>query len=57
MRCQCGARRRSSALENAPRLRWTEAVTEIGRNRVSDALYDDARTQFSDKELVDLTFR
>ena len=36
-------------------LAWTEAVTEIGRSGVSDALYDDARAQFTDKELVDLT--
>ena len=36
-------------------LAWTEAVTDIGRSGVSDALYDDARAQFSDKELVDLT--
>jgi len=36
-------------------LAWTEAVTEIGRGGVSDALYDEARAQFSDKELVDLT--
>ena len=37
-------------------LAWTEAVTEIGRRGVSDALYDEARAQFTDKELVDLTF-
>lgn len=36
-------------------LAWTEAVTEIGRAGVSDALYDEARALFSDKELVDLT--
>lgn len=36
-------------------LAWTEAVTEIGRNGVGDALYDEARAQFTDKELVDLT--
>lgn len=34
---------------------WTEAVTEIGRAGVSDAIYDNARTQFSDAELVNLT--
>jgi AhpD family alkylhydroperoxidase len=27
-------------------LAWTEAVTEIGRSGVSDALYDEARAQF-----------
>jgi AhpD family alkylhydroperoxidase len=36
-------------------LAWTEAVTEIGRSGVSDALYDEARAQFTDKDLVDLT--
>jgi AhpD family alkylhydroperoxidase len=36
-------------------LAWTEAVTNIGRDAVDDALYDDARAQFSEKELVDLT--
>lgn len=34
---------------------WTEVVTEIGRAGVSDALYDTARAQFSDAELVNLT--
>ena len=37
-------------------LAWTEAVTEIGRAGVSDALYDEMRTQLNEKELVDLTF-
>jgi AhpD family alkylhydroperoxidase len=36
-------------------LAWTEAVTNIGHSGVTDALYDDARTQFTEKELVDLT--
>jgi AhpD family alkylhydroperoxidase len=36
-------------------LAWTEAVTDIGRAGVSDALYDEARAQFSEKDLVDLT--
>ena len=36
-------------------LAWTEAVTDIGRNGVSDALYDEARAHFTDAELVDLT--
>ena len=43
-----------SARERAA-LAWTEAVTEIGRSGVSDALYDEARAHFTDKELVDLT--
>ena len=36
-------------------LAWTEAVTDIGRSGVNDALYDEALTQFSEKQLVDLT--
>lgn len=36
-------------------LEWTEAVTEIGRAGVPDALYESARAQFSDAELVNLT--
>ena len=36
-------------------LAWTEAVTDIGHRGVSDALYDEARAQFTEKELVDLT--
>jgi AhpD family alkylhydroperoxidase len=36
-------------------LAWTEAVTEIGRAGVSDVLYNEARSQFTEKELVDLT--
>jgi AhpD family alkylhydroperoxidase len=36
-------------------LAWTEAVTDIGRNGVTDALYDEARAQFTEKELVDLS--
>jgi AhpD family alkylhydroperoxidase len=36
-------------------LAWTEAVTDIARGGVSDALYDEARERFTDKELVDLT--
>jgi len=36
-------------------LAWTEAVTEIAREGVSDALYRHAREHFSEKELADLT--
>lgn len=35
-------------------LAWTEAVTDLPRG-VSDDLYDAARIQFSENELVDLT--
>ncbi|HEY2378792.1 MAG TPA: carboxymuconolactone decarboxylase family protein [Gemmatimonadaceae bacterium] len=36
-------------------LAWAEAVTEIWKAGVSDELYEVARSQFSEKELVDLT--
>jgi AhpD family alkylhydroperoxidase len=36
-------------------LAWTEAVTAVADGNVSDAVYDDARAQFSEKELADLT--
>lgn len=36
-------------------LAWTEAVTEIGRDGVSDTLYEAACAQFSDVELANLT--
>ncbi len=36
-------------------LAWTEAVTLISRGHAPDEVYDEARRQFSDKELVDLT--
>lgn len=36
-------------------LAWTDAVTLIGQNGVTDALYEEALRHFSKKELVDLT--
>lgn len=36
-------------------LAWTEAVTEVSRDHVPDSVYELARKQFSEKELVDLT--
>ena len=36
-------------------LAWTEALTLISQGPVSDALYEEARRHFSEKELVDLT--
>jgi alkylhydroperoxidase family enzyme len=36
-------------------LAWTEAVTLISHGAVSDALYEEARRHFSEKEIVDLT--
>jgi AhpD family alkylhydroperoxidase len=36
-------------------LAWTEAVTLIAQTHAPDALYDDVRRHFDDKELIDLT--
>jgi AhpD family alkylhydroperoxidase len=36
-------------------LAWTEALTKIADTEITDTLYDSARAQFSEKELVDLT--
>jgi len=36
-------------------LAWTEAVTLLGREGVSDAIYQQARAQFGEAELVNLT--
>jgi len=36
-------------------LAWAEAVTRIGDGHAPDAVYDEARAQFSDRELCDLT--
>jgi alkylhydroperoxidase family enzyme len=36
-------------------LAWTEAVTAIGNGGVSDELFEEARSHFSDEELVALT--
>jgi AhpD family alkylhydroperoxidase len=36
-------------------LAWTDAVTLVSQGSVSDALYQEARRHFSEKELVDLT--
>mgnify|MGYP001547494508 CR=1 FL=1 len=34
---------------------WAEAVTKLPEGRVSDEVYDNARKQFSEQELIDLT--
>jgi AhpD family alkylhydroperoxidase len=34
---------------------WTEAVTRVSDGHVPDAVYDEARAQFNEKELADLT--
>jgi len=36
-------------------LAWTEAVTLISEDRVPDAVYEEARAQFSEEELANLT--
>ena len=37
-------------------LAWTDTLTEIGRAGVSDELFAEAREEFSEEELVNLTF-
>jgi len=37
-------------------LAWTEAVTLLGDGHVPDAVYEQAREQFDEQELVKLTF-
>jgi AhpD family alkylhydroperoxidase len=44
-----------SARERAA-LEWTEAVTHVSQGHVPDALYNSVRAQFSEDELVNLTF-
>lgn len=36
-------------------LAWAEAVTRLSNKNVPDEIYNEARKQFSDEELVDLT--
>jgi AhpD family alkylhydroperoxidase len=36
-------------------LAWAESVTKLTEGHVSDAVYEQARQQFSDTELIDLT--
>lgn len=43
-----------SARERAA-LAWTEAVTLVAKTHVPDAVYEEARQQFSEEELVQLT--
>jgi AhpD family alkylhydroperoxidase len=37
-------------------LAWTEAITDIQQGHASDAVYDEVRKEFSEAELVRLTF-
>lgn len=36
-------------------LAWTEAVTRVSETHVPDAIYNEVKNQFSEKELADLT--
>ena len=36
-------------------LAWTEALTRVSETHAPDAIYDEIRRHFADKELVDLT--
>lgn len=36
-------------------LSWAEAVTVLGKDHVSDEVYQEARKEFSEEELIDLT--
>lgn len=36
-------------------LAWAEAVTKVTEGHVPDAVYEEARKQFSEEELIDLT--
>ena len=36
-------------------LAWTEALTEVAQSRVPDAVWQQLRPQFSEREIVDLT--
>ncbi len=36
-------------------LAWTEAVTKVSETHVPDEVYEEAKKQFSEKELADLT--
>ncbi len=37
-------------------LAWAEAVTNLREGHVPDEIYDEARREFSEQELIDLTF-
>lgn len=37
-------------------LAWTEALTLVSKTHVPDSVYEEVRKQFSEKEIIDLTF-
>ena len=41
---------------SVPALAWTEVITQLPTQDVSDALYAEVRLHFDEKALVDLTF-
>jgi len=59
--CICstpGAKRRSTACASALRwagLGWVEAITLLTQGHVPDDVFEAARQEFSEKEIVDLT--
>ena len=46
---------RNSLLLSPAALAWAEAVTMLDNKNVPDDVYEEALTQFSEEELVDLT--
>ena len=50
--------RESPLFSNAERaaLEWTEAVTKLSEHGVPDEIYDRVRAQFSEKQILELTF-
>jgi AhpD family alkylhydroperoxidase len=55
---ELNAWRETSFYSNRERaaLEWTEAVTEVAQTHVPDELYESVRKEFSEAELVDLTY-
>jgi alkylhydroperoxidase family enzyme len=56
--CTCstpGAKRRCFSERERAALAWTEALTLVSKDHVPDAVYEQARRHFNEKELVDLT--
>lgn len=51
-----GARLPFSPDRERAALAWTEALTLISHTHAPDDVYDEVKKQFSEKEIVDLTF-
>lgn len=54
MKNTCLEKRRHQSGSCGAQLSWTEAVTLVASKGVTDEVYQEARKQFSEKELVDL---